>query len=249
MKAWTLSEDGQISFNNCCAKLYPGRLVTLVKISINDNSYCFTNEHLTYSQEEIDKLRAGEDIPDKHLDFQGDEYGYRPFGISGISFSSDGRAGKPSIAVSNIDQRPAAMIRSYNGMKGAKVEIFLIASDDNNLDGKPYRRMIFYINRPSYHDNKLCEFECSSPFDLDGVQIPGRTLCSTCSWATMGLYRSGTGCDYNGTKYFDKNNNPVSDPALDACAGTVTACKLRHGNDNELPFGGAAVASLQSRFR
>ena len=43
---------------------------------------------------------------------------------------------------------------------------------------------------------------------------------------------------------FDKDNNPVTDPSKDYCAGTVTACKLRFGPENELDFGGAAVASL-----
>ena len=43
---------------------------------------------------------------------------------------------------------------------------------------------------------------------------------------------------------FDKDNKPVTDPSLDFCAGTVNACKLRFGADQELDFGGAAVASL-----
>jgi hypothetical protein len=30
----------------------------------------------------------------------------------------------------------------------------------------------------------------------------------------------------------------LSDPSLDECNGTLTACKLRHGEGNELPFGG-----------
>lgn len=57
-------------------------------------------------------------------------------------------------------------------------------------------------------------------------------------------YRTGDGCDYAGTRYFDKNNNPVSDLSLDECNGTLTACKLRHGDGNELPFGGFPGTSL-----
>ncbi|MFL3536069.1 phage minor tail protein L, partial [Citrobacter portucalensis] len=52
------------------------------------------------------------------------------------------------------------------------------------------------------------------------------------------------GCDYAGTRYFDKHNNPVNDPSLDECPGTLTACKLRHGEGNELPFGGFPGTSL-----
>jgi lambda family phage minor tail protein L len=57
--------------------------------------------------------------------------------------------------------------------------------------------------------------------------IPTRQLHSLCTWCIRNKYRTGDGCDYAGTRYFDKNNNPVSDPSLDECNGTLTACKLR----------------------
>ena len=57
-------------------------------------------------------------------------------------------------------------------------------------------------------------------------------------------YRSGNGCDYAGTRYFDRNNQPVDDPSQDVCNGTLTACKLRHGENSELPFGGFPGTSL-----
>jgi hypothetical protein len=75
--------------------------------------------------------------------------------------------------------------------------------------------------------------------DLQGLMIPTRQLHSLCTWCIRNKYRTGDGCDYAGTRYFDKNNNPVDDPSLDECNGTLTACKLRHGDGNELPFGGS----------
>ncbi|MCJ4442148.1 phage minor tail protein L, partial [Klebsiella pneumoniae] len=51
-------------------------------------------------------------------------------------------------------------------------------------------------------------------------------------------------CDYAGTRYFDRNNQPVDDPSQDVCNGTLTACKLRHGENSELPFGGFPGTSL-----
>lgn len=47
-----------------------------------------------------------------------------------------------------------------------------------------------------------------------------------------------------GTRYFDKHNNPVDDPSLDECSGTITACKLRFGENEELSFGGFPGTSL-----
>ena len=57
-------------------------------------------------------------------------------------------------------------------------------------------------------------------------------------------YRSGNGCDYAGTRYFDRNNQPVDVPSQDVCNGTLTFCKLRHGENSELPFGGFPGTSL-----
>ncbi|QGF21241.1 minor tail protein [Citrobacter phage HCF1] len=79
--------------------------------------------------------------------------------------------------------------------------------------------------------------------EMDGIMIPARITQSVCYWAQRNWYRSGKGCGYNGNRMFDKDNKPVSDPSLDRCAGTVTACKLRFGESNPLDFGGAAVAS------
>jgi lambda family phage minor tail protein L len=80
--------------------------------------------------------------------------------------------------------------------------------------------------------------------DLQGLMIPTRQLHSLCTWCIRNKYRTGDGCDYAGTRYFDKNNNPVSDPSLDECNGTLSACKLRFGENNELSFGGFPGTSL-----
>jgi phage-related protein len=47
--------------------------------------------------------------------------------------------------------------------------------------------------------------------------IPTRQITSLCEWALRGQYRSGDGCTYNGTAYFDAKGNAVADPALDVC--------------------------------
>lgn len=77
---------------------------------------------------------------------------------------------------------------------------------------------------------------------LLGIRLPESGYHVT--FVIRNKYRTGDGCDYAGTRYFDKNNNPVSDPSLDECNGTLTACKLRHGDGNELPFGGFPGTSL-----
>ncbi|KHE03515.1 phage minor tail protein L, partial [Citrobacter braakii] len=113
-----------------------------------------------------------------------------------------------------------------------------------SADPQQEKLKVFYIDAKSTETNEVVAFTLSSPMDLQGVMIPTRQLHSLCTWCIRNKYRSGDGCDYAGTRYFDKNNNPVSDPSLDECNGTLTACKLRFGENNELSFGGFPGTSL-----
>jgi len=192
-------------------------------------------------------------LPPKEIMFQGEAYGARPFGITGISFTSDGKAGKPQLTLSNVDSQVSALIRSYNGMMQAKVTIWITPKEliqpDGSIKDGAYRKLVYYVERPSYCNQSVARFELTSPYDMDGIMIPPRITQSVCYWAQRGWYRSGKGCGYNGTRMFDKDNNPVTDPSQDYCAGTVTACNIRFGDGNELDFGGCAVASLLRSYQ
>lgn len=77
------------------------------------------------------------------------------------------------------------------------------------------------------------EFTLSSPLDFGGQQLPKRQIISICQWG----YR-GPECGYIGAACFDKDDNPVSDPALDRCSKKISGCERRFGVNNPLPFGG-----------
>lgn len=245
---------GKEKLENCLQSLYPGEIITLIDIDatkFGGQVYRFHAENIAYTPEELLKAQATGVLPPKEITFQGEQYGARPFGISGISFSSAGKAGKPKLSVSNLDSQVAALIRSYNGLMQAKVTIWVAPKDLMNPDGTiedgAFRKLVYYIERPNYVDSTMAAFELTSPYDMDGIMIPSRVTQSVCYWAQRGWYKSGKGCGYNGNRYFDKDNNPVEDPSLDVCAGTVRACKLRFGDGNELDFGGCATASLQRK--
>lgn len=247
---------GKEEFENCLQSLYPGEIMTLVEVDgskFGAGVYRFHNENVQYTPEEIMRAVESGTLPPKEIIFQGEAYGARPFGITGISFTSDGKAGKPELTLSNIDSQVSALIRSFNGMMQAKVTIWItskemIQSDGSVKDGA-YRKLVYYVERPSYCNKSIARFELTSPYDMDGIMIPPRITQSVCYWAQRGWYRSGKGCSYNGSRMFDKDNNPVTDPSRDQCAGTCTACKLRFGADQELDFGGCAVASLLRSYQ
>ncbi|QVW27742.1 tail tip protein L [Hafnia phage Pocis76] len=239
------------TFENCLQSLYAGEIVTLIEIDgtkFGAQKYCFHNENIAFTPEELMTARQTGELPEKNIIFRGEVFGARPFGISGITFTSNGKAGKPQLTVSNLDSRVSALIRAYNGMMQAKVIIWVTAkeflNDDGTVKDGAFRKMVYYIERPSFCNKTIAQFDLTSPYDMDGIMIPARITQSSCFWAQRGWYRSGKGCGYNGNRMFDKDNNPVTDPSLDFCAGTPTACKLRFGEDQELDFGGAPVASL-----
>lgn len=249
-----MSIDLNKDFSNCLQSLYPGEILTLVEIDgtkFGARVYRFHAENLQYTAEELMVAQQTGTLPSKDVKFQGNTYGARPFGISGISFSSDGKAGKPQLTLSNIDSQVSALIRTYNGMMQAKVTIYIVAADlidaNGNVADGAFRRLIYYIERPNFCNPTIARFDLTSPYDMDGIMIPPRVTQSVCYWAQRNWYKTGKGCGYNGPRMFDKDNNPVTDPSLDRCAGTVTACKLRFGEDAELDFGACAVASLMSR--
>lgn len=243
------------AFENTLASLYPGEIITLIEVDgtkFGGQIYRFHGENIAFTPAEImAATQPGGSLKPKSITFQGNEYGARPFGISGIGFNGNGKAGKVQLTLSNLDSQVSALIRSYNGLMQAKVTIWItqkdLLDDSGNVASGDYRKLIYYVERPNFVDQSLARFELTSPYDMDGIMIPSRVTQSVCFWAQRGWYRSGKGCGYNGNRYFDKDNNPVADPSQDVCAGTKTACELRFGKGNELDFGGCAVASLDRR--
>lgn len=103
---------------------------------------------------------------------------------------------------------------------------------------------IWFIERKVAETKEMVEFELATAIDLNGEVLPGRQIMSNvCTWLLRGGYR-GPYCSYTGSAYFDINDNPVSDPGQDVCAGLVRSCKRRFGDNNEIPYGGFPAAGL-----
>lgn len=248
-----------MSLNADYQKLEPGSEVRLFEVDGRAFGVMevlrFHAHNIPHAEQEI--LAAGDDesrLPAKSIWWQGEEYSAWPCQIEGIESSTDGSSAQPKLSVANLDSSITALCLAYDDLLQAKVTIhdtlatYLDAKNfpDGNALADPTQEKlkVFYIDSKSGETNETVEFTLSSPMDLQGLMIPTRQLHSLCTWCIRNKYRSGDGCDYAGTRYFDKNNKPVSDPSLDECNGTLTACKLRHGESNALPFGGFPGTSL-----
>lgn len=249
-----------MSLNSDYQKLEPGNEIRLIEIdgtSFGVGSVLrFHNHNIPHSPAEI-TAAAGDEakLAAKSIWWQGIEYSAWPSEVTGLEKSTGGSSAQPKLTVANINSSISALCLAYDDMLKAKVTIhdtlakYLdtrnFAAGNATADPSQEKLQVWYVDGKNNEvPGVSLEFRLSSPMDLQGLMIPTRQLHSLCTWCIRGKYRSGDGCDYAGTKYFDKNNNPVTDPSLDQCNGALTACKLRHGTNNELPFGGFPGTSL-----
>lgn len=240
-------------------KLEPGDEIRLFEIdgsafNMGDILY-FHGYNIPHTEAEI--LAAGGDeskLPAKSIWWQGTEYKAWPCELEGIESSTSGSDAQPTLRVGNINGSISALCLYYDDLAQARVTIretqkqYLdsrnFSEENSTADPTQEKRHLYFIDTKSLETDELVEFTLSSPMDLQGVLIPTRQYHSLCTWCIRNKYRSGDGCDYTGTRYFDKNNKPVDDPSKDICNGTLSACKLRFGDNNELPFGGFPGTSL-----
>lgn len=245
-----------MSITSDVQKLEPGNRIQLIEVDgskFGGPVLRFHAYNIPHTPEEIDT--AGETIESKSIWWQGNEYSTWPYEIEGIAKNSDGSPARPTLRVGNIDSVISALCLEFDDMVQAKITIYdtfshyldAVNFPDGNETANPDEcfKQVFYIDKKSTEiAGESIEFELASPFDLQGVSIPARQIHNLCEWSLRGWYRTGNGCSYCGTKYFDKNGNQVDDPALDMCGGLTTDCKKRFGEDEPNDFGGFPASGL-----
>ncbi|QIR27640.1 phage minor tail protein L [Kluyvera genomosp. 3] len=240
-------------------KLEPGNEIRLLEIDGRafgmDEILYFHGHNIAHSEAEISAAKGDETrLAAKSIWWQGHEYKAWPCQIEGIESATSGSDAQPSLRVANIDSSITALCLHYDDLVQAKVTVhdtlakYLDAKNftQGNAAADPTQEKVkvFFIDAKSEETNETIGFTLASPMDLQGVMIPTRQLHALCTWCIRNQYRSGEGCDYAGKRYFDGNNAPVTNPALDVCNGTLSACKLRFGANSELPFGGFPGTAL-----
>ena len=171
---------------------------------------------------------------------------YSSFAIQAEGFeqTSTGSLPRPTLTVANTDGLITALILDvnavtpYNDLTGAEVR--RIRTLKRYLDGEgtadpnaQWPVEIWYIDRKDVENRDLVKFELASKFDLAGQFVPKRQLiANVCQWE----YRSSE-CSYTGSNYFDEDDNSTGSLASDRCGKKVSSCKLRFGQNGQLPFG------------
>ena len=169
-----------------------------------------------------------------NITWNGQAYVRLSLEATGFDYSSTGSLPRPSLTVSNIGSSITALllqvnlITAGNDLGGAKV--VRIRTLKKYLDGEagadPHAKFpdeIWYVDRKANENRAAVEFELASKFDLVGVMLPRRQIiANVCQWA----YRGGE-CGYNGTDYYDINDNKVTASGSDVCGKRLSSCNVR----------------------
>jgi lambda family phage minor tail protein L len=202
----------------------------------------------------IFRWHPGTTVADNAIVWQGITYQPFPIESTGFEMTAAGKLPRPTLRASNIGGSLGAFLRSVKDGLGAAIyrrrtlgkyldAVNFPGGNPNADPNTSFPDEIFIISRKVSENPIFIEIELAVPFDVAGVQLPWRqVIAGTCQW----LYR-GPDCGYAGPPVQDVNGNPTSDPALDMCRKTLTACKARFGEMGVLPTS-AFPASLPTRM-
>ncbi|WP_186270411.1 phage minor tail protein L [Burkholderia gladioli] len=201
---------------------------------------------------EVDCSRIGGDMMRFHghlqsssIWWQGNEYKPWPIQATGFKRTTDSQQPTPKLVVGDVQGTISALCVYLGDLVGATVRrrrtlakyLDAVNFAEGNPSADPTAEMppeIWRIEQKSDEQPGLqVEFTLASPLDFGGQQLPARQIVSICQW----VYRDAN-CGYTGTAYFDKNDQPVGDPALDRCSMRTTGCECRFGINNPLSIGG-----------
>lgn len=219
-------------------KLSPTALIVLYELdltSLGDTIYYFyegTEEH------------------HQNVVWQANTYSALPVEAEGFDVSSEGVLATPLIRISNLEGTIGALARDFDDLLGAKVTrrrtmlkyldaVNFIAGNANADPDVHFEDDVYYVNRKSLETREVIEFELSSPWDVEGIELPKRQIIKNlCYWT----YKDSS-CGYTGGAVADKFDQATSDPNIDDCSKKLSGCTWRFGN-GEKPFGGFPAAGF-----
>ena len=225
------------------SKLSPSQIIELFEVHLDNTLHGSTDVY---------RFHAGANAAiTGNVVFNGNTYTRIPVKADGFEFTNTGTLPRPTLSISNTDGTMTTLLLLVNATTAGNdlggAEVRRIRTLKKFLDGEatadpnakfPDER--WYIDRKASESRDSVTFELASKFDLAGQKLPKRqVVANVCQW----VYRSSE-CSYTGSNYFDVNGNTVSTLAADVCGKRVESCKLRFGNNGQLPFGSFPGAGL-----
>ena len=225
------------------AKINPSAIIELFQLRLDST---------LHGSSDVYRFHAGANADvDGNIVFDSETYSRIPLKADGFEYTNTGTLPRPTLTISNLSGTITTLMLLVNATTAGNdlggAEVRRIRTLKKYLDGEsaadpnaqfPQER--WFIDRKASETRDTVTFELASKFDLAGQKIPKRqVIANICQWK----YRSSE-CSYTGDDYYDVNGNEVSTLAQDVCGKRVASCKLRFGENAELPFGSFPGAGL-----
>jgi len=190
-----------------------------------------------------------------------------PVESEGWEVRGTGSLPRPSVRFANINQYWSAHLSNYDDLVGAKV--IRRKTLQKHLGTNPpveFNRDVFYVERKTTETATMVEFELASAFDVQGIQLPRRSIhANRCPWKYKDTDQGG--CDWpsdnrytiDGTEYtlyFNKDDQRIPSSEYSTWSGQVSTTSAFHGAasysvgdyvEYERPLGGlVSVTRAQS---
>ncbi len=177
----------------------------------------------------------------------GQQYAALPMDASGFDMTTRGAIPQPNVTISNLFGAGNLLLDTYKGLIGATLIRILtlrrFLDDGATPDANAYiTRDSFVVSQKTSHNALAIVFKLASRMDQEGVQLPRRQILRNVCGHTYRFWNPAIGaldyslasCPYSGAGFWDLNLTPTG-PQQDACAKTLTACRLRFPNEQPLP--------------
>ena len=225
------------------AKINPSAIIELFELRL---------ESALHGSNDVYRFHAGSNADvTGNIVFNSQTYNRVPIKADGFEYTNTGTLPRPTLAISNLSSTISALLLLVNATTAGNdlggAEVRRIRTLKKYLDGESaadpnaqFPQEVWFIDRKASETRDVVTFELASKFDLAGQKIPRRQIiANVCQWK----YRSSE-CSYTGSNFFNANGNTVSTLAQDVCGKRVASCKLRFGENGELPFGSFPGAGL-----
>lgn len=227
-----------MSISRDLQRTFPGTLVTLFQLDLsridNGPTLLFTPA----------SLENGEIVHNGMT--------YTPVDIEATGFEWNGQGAfpTPTLRLSNVDKTATALVNTYRDLVGAEVRRIRTLSQylDNGATPDPgqlFSLDMYRVEQKLLHTRNVIEWKLSAAIDQEGVNLPAEMMTRDyCARKYRRPKADGTfdysraTCRYAESVYFDKENNATADPKQDYCPKLLSSCKLRFGDNAQLPFKG-----------
>lgn len=185
--------------------------------------------------------------PAGFIPWRGNNYLALPIQAEGFEIAGSTSPQKPRLKVANVLNVLASAMNTYGELIGATLIRWRTFSQylDDGASPDPDRYLpqeIYKVDRLTQRNQLYAEWDLTTPLDAEGAKLPARQILRETCGHRYRFYDGGAfqyarvTCPYAGSNYFTDTNAPTADPALDVCALSLKACRLRFGQNAQLPI-------------